>query len=478
MKDGQIYQCSKCSAEHLKWQGQCKECGEWNSLLETKVPKSSGVNLANSIVAEARIFDDKISNYSGDRGLAKLSDLDAYQEAERYQTQDPEFNRVLGGGFVPGSVILLGGAPGIGKSTLSLSIAASISERKRVLYVTGEESLEQIALRAKRLKINVSKNELDFTLLAETKLESILNVLTSIKPEYLIVDSVQTLAADSSNGAAGSVSQLRECTGILVTIAKKLGICVLLIGHVTKQGQIAGPRILEHMVDTVLYFESDSASRYRFIRAVKNRFGAADELAVYAMLNDGLRPVTNPSAIFLQQRRETKSGSVYFVNRQGTRQLLLETQSLVDSVPSQNVRRVAIGLDTQRLNMLIAVMQRYADIELYGDDIYVNVVGGIDANETATDLAIIMAVWSAKVNFSWSADLCVFGEVGLSGEVRAVPYGNERIEEAVRQGFKACLLPKANLPSGNIKHTFADKIKLYGISHLSDIQSLQKQLCS
>jgi len=457
MKNKQHFVCSECSTSHPKWQGQCAECGVWNALQAIPIALDS-----KSKTLQAT------GNYSGDSAVTKLSDVQISQATQRWSSCDPEFDRVLGGGLVAGSVVLLGGDPGIGKSTLLLSTAAALGQKRQVLYVSGEESLQQIAMRAQRLQVPDSVN---LTLMAETRLEHILLQISKLKPECIIIDSIQTLALDSSTSAAGTVSQLRDCTSALVTLAKQQSIAIILIGHVTKQGQIAGPRVLEHMVDTVLYFESDPSSRYRFIRAVKNRFGAADELAVFAMLENGLRPVTNPSAIFLQQRQEAVAGSIYFPNRQGTRQLLIEIQSLVDQSPTPQARRVAVGLDAQRLNMLLAVLHRHADIALFDYDVYINAVGGLKATETAADLAVLMAVMSAHDQKAWPLTCCAFGEVGLSGEIRPIPYGLERLEEMARQGFTICLLPQANMPTKPIKGLIC-----HSVNHVSELYTLKSRL--
>jgi DNA repair protein RadA/Sms len=455
MKNRIQYVCSKCASSYPKWQGQCGGCGEWNTLSES-------ITQARAMQAVSKRY----SNYAGETQLATLASISVDQQNSRWSSCDPELDRVLGGGLVEGSVVLLGGDPGIGKSTLLLSTAAALAQSHPVLYVSGEESLQQIALRAQRLNIPELQN---LTLMAETRLEELLSQISKSKPKCVIVDSIQTLATEASASAAGTVSQLRDCTAALVSLAKQMGIAIILIGHVTKQGQIAGPRVLEHMVDTVLYFESDPSSRYRFIRAVKNRFGAADELAVFAMLENGLKPVSNPSAIFLQQRENIVAGSIYFANRQGTRQLIIEIQALVDQSPVPQSRRVAVGLDTQRLNMLLAILHRHASVALFDYDVYINAVGGLKATETASDLAVIMAVMSAFDDKAWAMSACAFGEVGLSGEIRPVPYGLERLEEMARQGFKYCYLPKANLPKKALKG-----MKCIGLEHVSELCSLNR----
>ncbi len=457
MKSRQHFVCTECSTSHPKWQGQCVKCEAWNSLETISISTDAKIKTLQAT-----------GNYSGDSAVTKLADVEISDIALRWSSCDPEFDRVLGGGLVAGSVVLLGGDPGIGKSTLLLSTAAALGQERQVLYVSGEESLQQIAMRAKRLQVPDSAN---FTLMAETRLEKILVQISKLKPQCIIIDSIQTLALESSTSAAGTVSQLRDCTSALVTLAKQQGIAIILIGHVTKQGQIAGPRVLEHMVDTVLYFESDPSSRYRFIRAVKNRFGAADELAVFAMLENGLRPVTNPSAIFLQQRQNSVPGSIYFPNRQGTRQLLIEIQALVDQSPSPQSRRVAVGLDAQRLNMLLAVLHRHAEIALFDYDVYINAVGGLKATETAADLAVLMAVMSAHDQKAWPLTCCAFGEVGLSGEIRPIPYGQERLEEMARQGFTICFLPQANMPNKAI-----EGLKCYVVNHVSELYAIKNRL--
>ncbi len=457
MKNRQHFVCSECSTSHPKWQGQCAKCGLWNSLETVSLSRDAKTNTLQAT-----------GNYSGDSAVTKLADIDISDSSLRWSSCDPEFDRVLGGGLVAGSVVLLGGDPGIGKSTLLLSTAAALGQQHQVLYVSGEESLQQIAMRAKRLQVPDSAN---LTLMAETALERILIQVSKLKPDCIIIDSIQTLALNSSTSAAGTVSQLRDCTSALVTLAKQQGIAIILIGHVTKQGQIAGPRVLEHMVDTVLYFESDPSSRYRFIRAVKNRYGAADELAVFAMLENGLRPVSNPSAIFLQQRENSVAGSIYFPNRQGTRQLILEIQALVDQSPTPQARRVAVGLDAQRLNMLLAVLHRHAEVALFDYDVYINAVGGLKATETAADLAVLMAVMSAHDQKAWPLTCCAFGEVGLSGEIRPIPYGQERLEEMARQGFTVCFLPQANMPIKPIKG-----LKTHVVNHVSELYAIKNLL--
>jgi DNA repair protein RadA/Sms len=367
---------------------------------------------------------------------------EAVLEQPRLATGSIELDRVLGGGLVPGSVTLIGGDPGIGKSTLMLQAAAALQAAGPVLYATGEESLKQVALRARRLGLEAATARL----IAETCVEDVVGAALGVGARVLIVDSIQTMHSQRVEAAPGAVSQLRECTAELVRFAKAGGTAVLLVGHVTKEGQIAGPRVLEHMVDTVLYFESDTGSRYRVLRSVKNRFGAANEIGVFAMVEQGLREVTNPSAIFLSRHAEPVPGSVITVMREGTRSLLIEVQVLADAALSVNPRRVAVGIDGNRLTMLLAVAHRHAGLQLQGQDVFANVVGGVRMVETAGDLAIVMAARSSLRDLPVPHSLIAFGELGLAGEIRPVPFGEERLREAAKHGFKLAVVPEANVP--------------------------------
>ena len=426
-KSKEVFICQNCGTSSPKWQGQCAGCGEWNTL-----------------VAEVQ------QSHSGPKRHAKgapgpaLSTLavEAHTESPRLATGSTELDRVLGGGLVPGSVTLIGGDPGIGKSTLMLQAAAALNALGPVLYATGEESLKQVALRARRLGLEAATARL----IAETGVQDILAAAAALPALALIVDSIQTMRSDHVDAAPGAVSQLRECTAELVRFAKQSGTAVLLVGHVTKEGQIAGPRVLEHMVDTVLYFESDTGSRYRVLRSVKNRFGAANEIGVFAMVEQGLREVTNPSAIFLSHHAQPVPGSVITVMREGTRSLLLEVQVLADMSLGSNPRRVAVGIDGNRLTMLLAVAHRHGGLMLAGQDIFANVVGGVRMAETAGDLAIVMAARSSLLDKPVPSSLIAFGELGLAGEIRPVPYGEERLREAAKHGFKQAVVPEANVP--------------------------------
>ncbi len=436
------YVCTECGADYPKWAGQCGECGVWNSLQEIRLGPAAtaktaarGANFAGAEHSEI-VRLDKVSANSRPRQTTGLKELD----------------RVLGGGLVPGSVTLIGGDPGIGKSTLLIQVLAAMSAAQDCLYVTGEESAEQVAMRARRLQLPVEK----LACLTETSVEQIINKAVGVKPSLLVIDSVQTVYSEALQSAPGSVSQVRDASAQLVRYAKQTGCAVFLVGHVTKDGTLAGPRVLEHMVDTVLYFESDSGSRFRVIRAIKNRFGAVNELGVFAMTDHGLREVSNPSAMFLAQREANVPGSCVLVTREGTRPLLVEMQALVDTSSMGHPRRVAVGVDAQRINMLLAVLHRHAGIAVHDQDVYVNVVGGLRITETASDLAVLLAILSSLRNRALPDDLVAFGEIGLSGELRPVPNGEERVKAALGQGLKRIILPKANqrglkaLPGGQL----------------------------
>lgn len=427
-----VYTCDACGGQTLQWAGQCPDCGAWNTLVETAGLKS---------VPAARR-----SGYAGEAQVQLLTEV-VGDEASRFTTGIAELDRVLGGGLVAGSVVLIGGDPGIGKSTLLLQAAASLSGTQGVLYVTGEESLQQVSLRSTRLGVpNVNVN-----LLAETCVERIIETALKRRPGVLVVDSIQTIFSEALQSTPGAVGQLREATAQLVRMAKQSGIAVFVIGHVTKEGIIAGPRVLEHMVDTVLYFENDAGSRFRVIRAVKNRFGAVNELGVFAMTDDGLREVKNPSAIFLSRHETPVSGSVITVTREGSRPLLVEVQALVDESHLSNPRRVTVGLEQNRLSMLLAVLHRHGGIAMYDQDVFVNVVGGLRVAETAADLPVLLAALSSYRNRPVPADLVVFGEVGLAGEIRPVYNGEERLREAVKHGFRRAIVPHANAPKKGVQ---------------------------
>jgi DNA repair protein RadA/Sms len=421
-----VYTCESCGGQQPKWQGQCPDCGAWNSLLET--------------TAQARRTER--APPGSDAPLTRLDRLDVSQVA-RVSTGLGEFDRVLGGGLVPGGVVLLGGDPGIGKSTLLLRALANLATQSTACYVTGEESLDQIALRAQRLGVG----DVPLELLAETCVETALGRLGSErKLGVLAIDSIQTLFSQELQSAPGSVSQVRECAAQLVRFAKARQVATLLVGHVTKEGTLAGPRVLEHMVDTVLYFESDVGSRFRIVRAVKNRFGAANEMGFFVMAEDGFREVKNPSAIFLARHGAPVPGSVTLVTREGTRPVLVEVQALVDPTHAQSPRRLAQGFDGQRMGLLLAVLHRHCSVAFGQCDVFANIVGGLRVTETAADLAVALAVVSSLRERVVPQDLAVFGEVGLTGEIRPVPFGEERLLEAQKHGFRRALVPRANVP--------------------------------
>jgi len=431
------YQCNECGATAPKWTGQCPDCQSWNTLVEVVATQTTPVS------RQARFRD-----YQG--APAEVCTLDAIDamQSPRVSSGMVELDRALGGGLVTGSVILLGGDPGIGKSTLLLQVLSQIGTANgaNTLYVSGEESARQIGLRARRLGLALKR----LRLLTENNLERILDIAAREKPAVLVVDSIQTVYTELLQSAPGAVGQVRECAAQLVRFAKHTGTAMLLIGHVTKEGALAGPRVLEHMVDTVLYFEGDGNSRYRAIRAVKNRYGAVNELGVFAMTDRGLREVSNPSAIFLSRHDEPVPGSVVTVTREGTRPLLVEVQALVDGSRLPSPRRVAVGLDQNRLAMLLAVLHRHAGIATYDQDVFINVVGGVRINETAADLALILAVISSLKNAPLPEGLVVFGEVGLAGEIRPILNGPERLQEAAKHGFRRAIVPRSNSPRGGI----------------------------
>ena len=449
-KSKQVYNCRDCGAQTPKWAGQCVDCGAWNTLVEVTAMSAS---------AQSRL--PRYSGISGDAAYGSVQVLSEVEtsELERNSCGIDEFDRVLGGGLVPGSVVLIGGDPGIGKSTLLLQTMVALASKHKTLYVTGEESLEQVSLRAQRLNLKTDK----VNVLTETQVENILKIAQVEKPRVMVIDSIQTVYTEAIQSAPGGVAQVRESAAQLVRYAKQTGTALFLVGHVTKEGALAGPRVLEHMVDTVLYFEGDSGSRYRLVRAIKNRFGAINELGVFAMTEKGLREVSNPSAIFLSRHDEIVPGSVVMVTLEGSRPLLVEVQALVDESHLGNPRRVTTGLETNRLAMLLAVLNRHAGIETHDQDVFANVVGGVRVTETGADLAVLIAIMSSLRSKVIPEDLIVFGEVGLAGEIRPVPNGQERLNEAAKHGFKQAILPKANAPRETPKG-----MTVYTVTRLED----------
>ncbi|MBI4987555.1 MAG: DNA repair protein RadA [Rhodocyclales bacterium] len=430
-KSKTIYTCTECGGSSPKWQGQCPHCSAWNTLVES-LAETAATNRFSAIAGTGR--------------LQRLAEIRPREES-RIATGIEEFDRVLGGGLVAGGVVLIGGDPGIGKSTLLLQALAQLAGRHSALYVTGEESGEQVALRAQRLQLDAGRIQL----LTEIHLEKILAALMEHKPRIAVMDSIQTLYSDALQSAPGSVAQVRECAAQLTRYAKQAGTCIVFVGHVTKEGALAGPRVLEHIVDTVLYFEGDPNSSFRLIRACKNRFGAVNELGVFAMTDKGLRGVSNPSALFLSQHEQQVAGACVLVTQEGTRPLLVEIQALVDEAHSPSPRRLSVGLEQNRLAMLLAVLHRHAGIACFDQDVFVNAVGGVKINEPAADLAVMLAIVSSLRNRPLPKKLIAFGEVGLAGEIRPAPRGQERLKEAAKLGFTHALIPKANAPKQPIK---------------------------
>jgi len=426
-----VYTCTECGGQTLKWQGQCPHCTAWNTLVETIAEKAAGSRYQS--VAESS-------------KLQKLGEIDAREEPRR-PTGIGELDRVLGGGLVTGAVVLLGGDPGIGKSTLLLQALAIMGASCNAIYVSGEESAQQIALRARRLAVDASA----LNLLAEIQLEKVLSVLSTQKPDVAVIDSIQTIYSEALQSAPGSVAQVRECAAQLTRFAKSSGTALVLVGHVTKEGALAGPRVLEHMVDAVLYFEGETHSSFRLVRAIKNRFGAVNELGVFAMTDRGLRGVSNPSALFLSHHETQVAGSCVMVTQEGSRPLLVEVQALVDEAHAPNPRRLSVGLEQNRLAMLLAVLHRHAGIAAFDQDVFVNAVGGVKIDEPAADLPVLLAIVSSLRNKPLPEKLVAFGEIGLAGEIRPVQRGQERLREAAKLGFKLAIIPKANAPKAPIE---------------------------
>ena len=431
--------CTECGAEYRKWQGQCTSCQEWNTLSEVRLAPArpgAGAGSGASGGAGRGGYAGSLSREVVDLGSVDLS------EVPRLSSTFEEFDRVLGGGLVPGSAVLLGGHPGAGKSTLLLQTACKLAQERASLYVTGEESLSQVAMRAHRLQLPAQ----GLKMLAETSVETILGVAERERPEVLIIDSIQTMHLEDIASAPGGVAQVRESAAALTRFAKQSNTVLLLVGHVTKDGSLAGPKVLEHMIDASLLLEGGADSRFRTLRGQKNRFGAVNELGVFAMLEHGMKEVKNPSAIFLSRNEEQSAGSLVMVVWEGTRPILVEVQALLDESALGNPRRVAVGLDQNRLAMLLAVLHRHGGLFTGDQDVFLNVVGGVKVLETSADLAVLVAVVSSLQNRPLPRELVVFGEVGLSGEIRPVPSGQERIVEAAKHGFTRAIVPRANAP--------------------------------
>lgn len=446
-KSKTAYVCSDCGSDYTKWQGQCADCGAWNTLSEVRLGAASNGATIRQV------------GYAGANAeVQTLADIDLAQ-LPRISTSLAEFDRVLGGGLVAGSAILIGGNPGAGKSTLLLQVLCQLAEHNAALYVTGEESLQQVAMRAHRLGLPTHKLQM----MTETNVDTIIRAAEQHKPAVMVIDSIQVMHHVELSSAPGSVSQVRECAAFITRFAKQTNTIVFLVGHVTKDGSLAGPKVLEHMIDCSILLEGSADSRYRTLRGQKNRFGAVNELGVFAMTEQGMREVKNPSAIFLTRAEEDSPGSVVVVLWEGTRPLLVEIQALVDDTAMGNPRRVAVGLEQNRLAMLLAVLHRHGGLAVGASDVFVNAVGGVKVLETSVDLALLLAVVSSFRDQPLPRDLVVFGEVGLSGEIRPVPSGQERIREAAKHGFKTAIVPKSNVPKQPIQG-----MKVIGVSKLSE----------
>jgi len=440
-----VYVCSDCGADFAKWQGQCAECKEWNTLSSLSVETASSVSRKKGFAGQLQSAQT----------LAEVSS----EDMPRISSGLVEFDRVLGGGLVPGSAVLIGGSPGAGKSTLLIQIMCELSQRYPALYITGEESLAQIAMRAKRLQLPMDKLQV----MSQTNVESICATWDELKPRLLVIDSIQVMHLDDVESAPGGVAQVRESASMLIQHAKKTGTILLIVGHVTKDGNIAGPRVLEHMIDCFVMLEGENDSRYRTLRGSKNRFGAVNELGIFAMTEKGLMEVSNPSAIFLSRGEEPTPGSIVMAVWEGTRPLLVEAQALVDESALGNPRRVAVGFEQNRLAMLLAILHRHGGLQVGDQDVFVNAVGGIRVVETSSDLALLLAIVSSFRNRALPSDMICFGEVGLSGEIRPVPNGQERLREAAKHGFTRAIIPRGNLPKQPI-----NGMSVIGVGKLSD----------
>jgi len=456
MKKSRIaFVCSDCGSEYAKWQGQCHDCGVWNTLKQ--------LNLGSAKESHRR------DGFTGVIEEARTLDQVDVSSTPRISTLSAEVNRVLGGGLVPGSAILISGSPGAGKSTLLIQVLCELAENHPALYVTGEESLSQIALRATRLQLPLDKVKV----MSQTAVEDISLTWDKVKPTILVIDSIQVMQSDAVESAPGSVTQVREAAAALIQKAKQTNTVLFIVGHVTKDGNLAGPRVLEHMIDTFLMLEGESDNRYRTLRSVKNRFGAVNELGIFAMTATGLKDVANPSAIFLNRGAQATPGSVVMVVWEGTRPLLVEAQALVDQSTFANPRRVAVGFEQNRLAMLLAVLHRHGGLQVADQDVFINAVGGIRVDETSSDLAVVLAVISSFRNKALPQNLICFGEIGLSGEIRPVPNGQERLREAAKHGFEVAIVPQANVS----KQSIAD-FQVRGVTCLADAITLIDELAS
>lgn len=449
--------CNECGADYPRWQGQCSACNVWNSITEIRLAAASSSR------------SDRFSGYAGEGGVSKVQKLSeiSLEELPRFSTGFKEFDRVLGGGVVPGSAILIGGNPGAGKSTLLLQTMCKLASQMKTLYVTGEESLQQVAMRAHRLGLPTEHLQM----LSETSIEQICLIAEQEQPRLMVIDSIQVMHMADIQSSPGSVAQVRESAAYLTRFAKTKGVAIIMVGHVTKDGSLAGPKVLEHCIDCSVLLDGDSDSRYRTMRSHKNRFGAVNELGVFAMTEQGLKEINNPSAIFLSRGDEITSGSSVMVLWEGSRPLLVEIQALVDHSMLSNPRRVAVGLEQNRVALLLAVLHRHGGLQMADQDVFVNVVGGVKVTETSADLALLLSLVSSLRDRPLPEDLVVFGEVGLAGEIRPVPSGQERISEASKHGFKRAIVPHANVPKKSIPN-----MQVFGVKKLSDALSVLEDL--
>lgn len=449
--------CNECGADYPRWQGQCSACNAWNSITEIRL----------AAVSSSRA--DRFSGYAGDAGVSRVQKLSeiSLEELPRFSTSFKEFDRVLGGGVVPGSAILIGGNPGAGKSTLLLQTMCRLAGDMKTLYVTGEESLQQVAMRAHRLGLPTEHLQM----LSETSIEQICLIAEQEQPRLMVIDSIQVMHMADIQSSPGSVAQVRETAAYLTRFAKTKGVAIIMVGHVTKDGSLAGPKVLEHCIDCSVLLDGDADSRFRTLRSHKNRFGAVNELGVFAMTEQGLKEINNPSAIFLSRGDEITSGSSVMVLWEGSRPLLVEIQALVDHSMLSNPRRVAVGLEQNRLALLLAVLHRHGGLQMADQDVFVNVVGGVKVTETSADLALLLSLVSSLRDRPLPQDLVVFGEVGLAGEIRPVPSGQERISEASKHGFKRAIVPHANVPKKAIQG-----MQVFGVKKLADALSVLEDL--
>ncbi|RIY33521.1 DNA repair protein RadA [Psittacicella hinzii] len=464
-----VYVCNNCGFDYPKWEGKCRSCGEYNTFQEFKLeaPATTGAQVVNKLKSREATSKGGYAGLFND-GVKRISQIEV-QKIDRTKTGFSEFDRVLGGGLVPGSAILVGGHPGAGKSTILLQVVTKLSDHNKILYVTGEESLEQVKMRAERVGLPAKDDNL--LMLSETSIESIISVCEEERPDLLIIDSIQVMSLDGISSSPGSVSQVRESAAALTRYAKQTHTSVIMVGHVTKEGALAGPKVLEHVIDCSLMIETAEDSRYRIIRSTKNRFGAVNEIGVFVMDSYGLHEVKNPSAIFLSRTDEPAPGSSIVVLWEGSRPLIVEIQALVDNSNKESSRRISNGFDGNRLQMLLAIMAKHGSTQMYNHEVYVNVVGGIKVQETSADLAVVLAILSSFLNKVIPRNLIVLGELGLSGELRPVPMGQERLAEAAKHGFNMAIVPASNKVNIDIPN-----LQIYHVKNLKQAFAVLREI--